>query len=392
MAIDTLPDVLDIEAQEADEPAPSPRRAASAGHVLVAMAVCLGLWAFLFAPVLERGAEAGPVGARRAAALAFLRPMTALAEGLWVSRAADAVERALGRDPDAAPGGELELPDIDLPPLPAGDDEPAPTETPSFRPPDARQERDPSPGPVTEGAAKQSPPTPEPGSPAVAIREPEPGNKLRVAVVGDSLSQGLGPAVADWFVPELVRVLPLGRQSTGLARLDYFNWQAAMRRIEEEFRPDLVFVMLGSNDNQAQIAADGSEIPVGSLAWVRAYRERAARFLGEATSAGTRVVWVGVPVVQERQRWDFYRRVNEIYRDAAMADPFATYVDTWELFEAKQGGYTAYLRNERGTLQQMRAGDGIHFTPNGYAYLARAAIRAAAGAFALPSSTVTFRL
>ena len=219
-------------------------------------------------------------------------------------------------------------------------------------------------------ASKESP-TPEPGPPAVALREPEPGNKLRVAVVGDSLSQGLGPAVADWFVPELVRVLPLGRQSTGLARLDYFNWQAAMRRIEEEFRPDLVFV---------------------SLAWVRAYRERAARFLGEATSAGTRVVWVGVPVVQERQRWDFYRRVNEIYRDAAMADPFATYVDTWELFEAKQGGYTAYLRNERGTLQQMRAGDGIHFTPNGYAYLARAAIRAAAGAFALPSSTVTFRL
>ena len=100
-------------------------------------------------------------------------------------------------------------------------------------------------------------------------------------------------------------------------------------------------------------------------------RARGGAFLREATRAGTRVVWVGIPVVEEQQRWDFYRRVNGIYGDVATADPLATYVDAWDAFEARDGGYAAFLRNERGVLQEMRASDGIHFTPTGYGYLAR---------------------
>jgi len=40
----------------------------------------------------------------------------------------------------------------------------------------------------------------------------------------------------------------------------------------------------------------------------------------------------------------------------------------------------------------MRAPDGIHFTPNGYAYLGRMALRAAAESFGLAQEAVTFRL
>ncbi len=221
---------------------------------------------------------------------------------------------------------------------------------------------------------------------------PTTSNKLRVAVIGDSLAQGIGPAIERWMDPEFVRVLSLGRISTGLSRQDYFNWQAGMRQIVEEFRPDLVFVMLGSNDAQAQIGRDGSEIPVGSVEWVEGYSERAAGLLREATRAGTRVVWVGIPVVEERQRWDFYRRVNGIYRDAANADPLGTYVDAWSAFEARDGGYAAFIRNERGELQLMRASDGIHFTPVGYGALARIAIRTAGEAFGLPQDAVLFRI
>jgi hypothetical protein len=131
---------------------------------------------------------------------------------------------------------------------------------------------------------------------------------------------------------------------------------------------------------------------MGSTDWVQGYRERAATFLREATSSGTRVVWVGIPVVSERQRWDFYRRLNDIYSDTAAADPLATYVDAWDLFESRDGDYTAYLRNERGILQEMRAGDGFHFTPNGYGYLARVAIRASGDAFGLPRAAVRFKI
>jgi hypothetical protein len=96
--------------------------------------------------------------------------------------------------------------------------------------------------------------------------------------------------------------------------------------------------------------------------------------------------------VRDHRRWDFYRRVNAIYEAAAEADPLATYVDTWDAFRARDGGYTAYLRNERGVVQEMRAPDGVHFTPTGYGYVARLAIRAAADAFGLSQRAVSFHL
>jgi len=103
-------------------------------------------------------------------------------------------------------------------------------------------------------------------------------------------------------------------------------------------------------------------------------------------------VWVGIPIVRDRQRWDFYRRVNDIYEQTAADDPLATYVDAWDLFQTRSGDYGAFLRNERGVLQEMRAGDGIHLTPTGYAFLARQAIRAAAAEFDLPQRAVTFKI
>jgi hypothetical protein len=364
---------------------PTARRTVGPWNVLVAMTVCLGLWALLYAPVLLRNAETGPVGARRTIALAVLRPLAGAADALAFDRAGDLVLEALGRDPDAPPGGELVLPDLDLdlPPLAPSERDPTP---PS---PTPRTDASPAPGEDRRQGQERDP---EPEAPEVGIRAPSEDAKLRVAVIGDSLAQGLGPSIVEWFDPDVSRVLPLGRQSTGLARLDYFNWQLALRRIEEEFRPDLLFVMLGSNDAQAQVTPDGRDVPVGSFAWTEAYRERAAAFLDEATSAGTHVVWVGIPIVRDHQRWDFYRRVNDIYRETAAADPFATYLDAWELLRNRDGGYTAFLRNERGVVQEMRASDGIHFTPTGYAYLARSAIRAAADAFDLPQRAVVFRI
>jgi uncharacterized protein len=373
--------VVVLEQARPPEP-PEPRRAC-ARDVFVTIVVCLCLWALLAAPLLHRSAEAGPVGTRRSAALALLRPLVAISDGLLLSGATSSVERALGRDPEGAPGGELILPAFELPPdeieskathvAPTGAPDPAGTSQPTTREGEAE-------APTEEHAA------------AAALRTPTPSNKLRVAVIGDSLSQGLGPAIERWMNPSVVRVLSLGRPSTGLSREDYFNWQAGMRQIVEEFRPDLVFVLLGSNDAQAQISRDGGAIPVGSVRWLEGYRERAANLLGEATRAGTHVVWVGIPIVKERQRWDFYRRVNDIYRDTASADPFGTYVDTWTQFEGRDGGYTAFVRNDRGDLVEVRAPDGVHFTQTGYSFLARMAIRSADQAFGMPEKAVSFRV
>lgn len=369
--------------EEAMPPEPPEPRRASARDVFVTIVVCLSLWALLAAPLLQRSAEAGPVGTRRSAALALLRPLVAISDGLLLSRATSSVERALGRDPEGAPGGELVLPAFELPP---DGFEPGPTHAAPTGAPDPAEASEP-----TTHEDESEPPA-EGLASAAALRTPTSSNKLRVAVIGDSLSQGLGPAIEGWMNPSVVRVLSLGRPSTGLSREDYFNWEAGMRQIVEEFRPDLVFVLLGSNDAQAQISRDGTAIPVGSVRWLQGYRERAADLLREATRAGTHVVWVGIPIVKERQRWDFYRRVNDIYRDTASADPLGTYVDAWTPFEGRDGGYTAFVRNDRGDLVEVRAPDGVHFTSTGYAFLARMAIRSADRVFGMPEKAVSFRV
>src|SRR5918994_7990402 len=302
-----------------------------------------------FAPTLERTANTAPPGARRDAALAILRPVAVISDVLAVGDAAEGAMRALGHDPNGPPGGELVIPqqetsDVRVQPSPS-DEASAPTTAPPAS----------STTPSAEGRRRRPSPLVD-GAPLSDIRIPTERDRLRVVVVGDSLSQGLAPALAELFDPSSARVLSLGRISTGLARPDYFNWQAALRRIVDEVRPDVVFVLLGTNDDQPIVTSEGT-VDLGTTDWTYAYRERAATFLREATSAGTRVVWVSIPVVAEPERWDFYRRLNDVYADTAAADPLAAYVDAWRLLETRDG-YATYLRNERGVLQQMRAGDG----------------------------------
>src|SRR6187551_2491981 len=76
------------------------RRRVSFRQVIVAMLVCLVLWAVLFAPILERNARTGPIGTRRSVSLALLRPITAISDALGITTVASRALRALGDDPN----------------------------------------------------------------------------------------------------------------------------------------------------------------------------------------------------------------------------------------------------------------------------------------------------
>ena len=216
-----------------------------AGRVLVVMLVCLLLWGFLFAPTMERAADASPDGTRRSVALAILRPFVAINDALQITKLTDAVEQALGRDPNEAPGGGIVVPPEPLPSQP-GDD-----------------------GDHGDGGDVHI---------KGPIRKPTGTNKLRVVVVGDSLASGFGVYLERVMKPSLVRVSRQGRISTGLARPDYFDWPVALSEIVDNFRPDLIVVMLGENDNQAlRDAAGHEETPVGTFDWPQRLRRPRAR-------------------------------------------------------------------------------------------------------------------
>jgi hypothetical protein len=190
------------------------------------------------------------------------------------------------------------------------------------------------------------------------------------------------------FKPALVQVSRQGRISTGLSRLDYFDWMTAMSRIGRTYRPDLVVVMIGDNDNQSlQTPGDQTVAEIGSIDWPRGYEDRVEEFTRIAVDGGAHVAWVGLPIIQRKERWDFMQRQNEIFERVVDATPNALYVDTWDRFATRDGQYTPFYWTD-GKVELIRASDGLHFNPRGYELLAEAVGEAVVDEFRLTQNAL----
>jgi len=325
-----------------------PRRMAPAGKVLATMLVCLLVWGLLDARSLKRSADASPIGARRTAALAVLDPLYLVSRYTGLDALGTRGSEALGRNPNQEPGGS-----ISIPPAATGAP-PAPLQ--SGRRGGHRVQ-------TAEGSFILPPPVREP-----TLKEPE-----RVVVVGDSFALGLGLGVARVLDTPLVHLVQQGREATGLARPDYFNWLAQVRADVQRFKPDIIVAMFGGNDFQSLVVPGGVPIPRSDVAaWSELYRKRVAAVMRTATAGGARVEWVGLPPSRSPVLPDAaVHRMNDIYQSEASLVPGVVYLDSWQFF-ARNGGYAAYLPiGAGGKMTQARESDGVHFTFAGYAYLGR---------------------
>jgi hypothetical protein len=328
------------------------RRTMPAGRVLIVILVALFVWAMLYAPELKRSAEVGPIGTRRTVVMSLLAPLVWVSDHTRLTDLTDAAARAAGRDPNAAIGGDV---NAGVDPLPEPNGPPA-------KPPKE---------PVKD----------------TKMREPTVDKQLRIAVVGDSLAQGIGFATEDVFKPYWTEVFKQGRISTGLARLDYFNWMAQMRTIVDRADPDLVVVMVGENDNQGLLYSDGAlEQDIGTYEWAGAYQGRVEQFAKVASSRGAHVVWVGLPNERDKGRWDFIQRQDDIFEAVADELPNVGYFDTWDTFAAPDGAYTAFYRDD-DRVTEIRAPDGVHFNSDGYDLLMHKVAEFATNEFQLDAKT-----
>ena len=327
-------------------PVPRGRATMPAGRVMVVILVCLLVWGLLDAPALKRSSEAQPLGTRRTVSLWVLRPLAAISNLVQLTHLTNVVSSALGNDPNAQPGGGIP-PDA----LPPDNGKPPPPEKPPVR--------------------------------TDRMRTPTSDNRLRVVIVGDSLAAGLGVSAERALSPSLTRVSKQGRISTGLARPDYFDWQAEMQHIMDVYRPDLVIVMTGVNDDQSLETPGGQvQTQIGTPPWPPAYADRVQHLARIAVNAGAHVVWVGLPIVSNKGRWDLFQRQNDIFQQVASRVPNMTYVDTWDRFATNDGGYSDYYW-QNGKVEKIRESDGIHFNGTGYDLVAQAAIQAAIDNFKL---------
>jgi hypothetical protein len=197
---------------------------------------------------------------------------------------------------------------------------------------------------------------------AVWPRRVRAGGK-KVLLVGDSMiATALGQHLEKGLAEEGFSVQRRGKSSSGLARPDFFDWQAEATRLVEKHAPDAVVVMMGGNDAQS-LKTGAGWIKWGTEEWRTEYARRIEGLLDTLAVDGRPVCWIGLPIV----RSPGYRRkiqlINELVAQAVDGRAGCRFLSTWDVL-AQAGDY-AHTMTVGGREETVRGDDGVHLTVAG---------------------------
>lgn len=212
--------------------------------------------------------------------------------------------------------------------------------------------------------------------PAFAPLRPTTASPLRVLEIGDSLGIDLGDQLQSQFdATGLVTTTVAALGDTGLANLSYYDWPAQLVTLLATYHPQLVVVFLGANDDQG-LYVDAEAAEPGTAAWAAAYAQRVDEVLREATDAGARVVWVGMPPMANPDLNAAMAAEDSIYQHQTDALVGTLYVASAPVLGDASGHYETSGTDTSGQPVVLRTPDGVHLTPAGAAVLAASVIEA----------------
>ncbi len=185
-----------------------------------------------------------------------------------------------------------------------------------------------------------------------------------ILVIGDFMASGLAEGLEAAFADTAdVVVTRETNGSSGLVRDDYFDWPAALPTLLDTSEPNILTVMLGSNDRQA-IRQDGTSLEVRSQAWAEAYALRVETIVKTATERDIPLVWVGAPAFQSPSLSADILAINDIFRDRVAASG-GEFVDIWDGFVDEAGSFVFTGSDIQGQQVRLRGSDGINMTGAG---------------------------
>lgn len=189
-----------------------------------------------------------------------------------------------------------------------------------------------------------------------------PDGPLRIWIAGDSLAWSVGNALGRRAASTGV-VAPVydSRVSSGLASPGFFDWPRHAARELPRLAPEVVVFVMGTNDWQVPQAVAGTR---GGASWQDAYRDQVRVMADLLAADGRRLIWLGPPVLRDGQQEAGAREVAAVIRDVVERTPHATYIDAHNLLDGDTGEYSSTIERD-GRRLQVRAGDGIHLTPEG---------------------------
>jgi uncharacterized protein len=331
---------------------PPNRIATSWKKVLAAGILCFVVWTVLDAPTLMNSAEGSPLGLRRTVAMDFLRPIAWISRETGLSHIVGAADRILGR------GGSGAVQVSSGPPIKVTGPPATSPETTVVTTKTGRR--------VTKSVVLADGWAPFPKF--------TPASPLRVLIVGDSVGTDLGQyALVDQLgSTQIVSATLDGHISTGLTRPDYFNWPAELENDLAHFHPQLTIICIGANDAQNTIV-NGQVLVYGTQAWDNMYSSRVGAFIAEATSAGSRVLWVGMPPMASSQLNAQMQHLDYLYATQVGRHKGARYLSSVPSLGGPGGSYTAF-KTVDGSYEEIRTDDGIHLQAAGAQLLGEAVI------------------
>ena len=255
---------------------------------------------------------------RHSLGVAIMRPIHAVSEFLHIDRPRRAIDDAIGHGP---------------PPTPKKTQSTDPFATPSTT--------------VATAARRRRPPS----SRALPAAHGVDAHPATIFVAGDSLSFEFGTSLYRIAAGEhIYRAAGDGtvdfKVSSGLARPDYFNWPAELAHQVAALNPQIVVLMLGSNDNQPLLAPDGHTYAFATPGWKQEYHRRVGAVMDQLIARNRWVVYVGVPILATRN--DQWPIINTVIGEEAAKRSRAVYVDSFTLFQDPNGNYTQYLPERQG--------------------------------------------
>ncbi|MGA3215635.1 MAG: DUF459 domain-containing protein [Acidimicrobiales bacterium] len=199
----------------------------------------------------------------------------------------------------------------------------------------------------------------------MGLSQPTAAKPITILDVGDSLGEDLGLGLGYTLgTNALAHVVQAAYGDSGLARPDFYNWPAHLKADLNKYHPQVVTILIGGNDAQNFEVGSGPVV-FGTAQWRTVYTARVDLMMSETLKAGAKMVWVGLPIMENPVFGAAMQTLNAIYKAQAALHPGVEYLPTWALFSNSEGQYTADLTNSSGQTVVARDPDGVHIAPPG---------------------------
>lgn len=216
-------------------------------------------------------------------------------------------------------------------------------------------------------------------APATVAQSP-PEKRIRPAVqrilfAGDSMMQGIAPLVMrelkathpDWLLRNE------SQQSTGLTVKRRLDWVEKIKKEIVQYQLTTVVVFLGPNDPW-DIYERRQVIRFPSPEWEALYSARVSEICEFSKEKKVHLIWVGLPAMKEKRVHRGAVVQNPIFRDNMKRYGF-DFVSTEALIGRLDQHYVRYATDANGKRINLRADDGIHFSPQGLQRIASTVLK-----------------